>query len=344
MIKKGKTLFSIIILFLLAAAIISGLILLKQKQDIREKASESLATIYLEPKTKDVNKGDLFSFKVLLNSNDDHVTGIDFQINFEPDKFRVTSVTRGKDSNSLDQEIINNYDNQKGQISYAVYTLNKEKAIYGNSLEIAEINLQVLENAKFGESFFSFDPSTAGSAVDRNINVITQSIPSTITIVENKIDSDSIGGEGEPNSCGGTCGSNYNCKANFFCFEGYCKNPVCPEEADCECPDEVVQDSQPTSQPTPTPTTQRTSSPTASPTAAAAFGSYNQTSLSKGDDSTPIPIPNGLDATTPKSESKTFNKLVYLLGFLLLVGMVYFGYMTIKSAREKPKIIHPENL
>lgn len=41
--------------------------------------------------------------------------------------------------------------------------------------------------------------------------------------------------EGEPNSCGGTCGSNYNCKANLYCYQGFCRNPICSSETDCDC-------------------------------------------------------------------------------------------------------------
>lgn len=40
---------------------------------------------------------------------------------------------------------------------------------------------------------------------------------------------------GEPNSCGGTCGSNNNCKANLFCYQGYCRNPNCKTSGDCSC-------------------------------------------------------------------------------------------------------------
>jgi len=42
--------------------------------------------------------------------------------------------------------------------------------------------------------------------------------------------------QAEPNSCGGTCGSNYNCKAGFFCYQGYCRNPACQTDTDCVCP------------------------------------------------------------------------------------------------------------
>lgn len=40
---------------------------------------------------------------------------------------------------------------------------------------------------------------------------------------------------GEPNYCGGTCGSNYNCREGYFCFNGYCRNPICAGDSDCVC-------------------------------------------------------------------------------------------------------------
>lgn len=44
----------------------------------------------------------------------------------------------------------------------------------------------------------------------------------------------------EPNSCGGTCGSNYNCKSNLYCYQGYCRNPICSEKTDCNCASATV--------------------------------------------------------------------------------------------------------
>ncbi|KKP38817.1 hypothetical protein A2130_04950 [Candidatus Woesebacteria bacterium GWC2_33_12] len=40
---------------------------------------------------------------------------------------------------------------------------------------------------------------------------------------------------GEPNYCGGTCGSNYNCQGGYFCFNGFCRNPICAGDSDCNC-------------------------------------------------------------------------------------------------------------
>ncbi len=40
---------------------------------------------------------------------------------------------------------------------------------------------------------------------------------------------------GDPNYCGGTCGSNNNCQANYFCNKGSCRNPLCPDKSNCNC-------------------------------------------------------------------------------------------------------------
>ncbi len=40
---------------------------------------------------------------------------------------------------------------------------------------------------------------------------------------------------GTPNYCGGTCGSNSNCQAGLSCNGGFCRNPECPGENDCNC-------------------------------------------------------------------------------------------------------------
>jgi hypothetical protein len=45
----------------------------------------------------------------------------------------------------------------------------------------------------------------------------------------------SVPATGQPNSCGGTCGSNYNCQGNLFCYQGVCRNPACAEKTDCNC-------------------------------------------------------------------------------------------------------------
>lgn len=46
---------------------------------------------------------------------------------------------------------------------------------------------------------------------------------------------------GQPNSCGGTCGSNTNCASGLFCYiqsgatSGFCRNSTCSTDTDCNC-------------------------------------------------------------------------------------------------------------
>jgi LPXTG-motif cell wall-anchored protein len=50
---------------------------------------------------------------------------------------------------------------------------------------------------------------------------------------------------GTPNSCNGTCGSNYDCQGGYYCYNGNCRSPNCPNDSSCNCGA--------TSTPTPTP-------------------------------------------------------------------------------------------
>lgn len=38
-----------------------------------------------------------------------------------------------------------------------------------------------------------------------------------------------------PNSCGGTCGNNYNCTSGLICSNGFCRNPNCVNDYSCTC-------------------------------------------------------------------------------------------------------------
>ena len=40
---------------------------------------------------------------------------------------------------------------------------------------------------------------------------------------------------GAPNSCNGTCGSNFNCQSDLVCFNGFCRNPSCTFSSNCNC-------------------------------------------------------------------------------------------------------------
>ncbi len=77
---------------------------------------------------------------------------------------------------------------------------------------------------------------------------------------------------GEPNSCGGTCGSNTNCGSGLFCYivsgqtSGFCRNASCSTDTDCNCGSSTATA---TSTTKPTSTTKANSTTKASGTATA---------------------------------------------------------------------------
>lgn len=67
--------------------------------------------------------------------------------------------------------------------------------------------------------------------------------------------------EDPPNFCGGTCGSNVNCQANLYCYQGFCRNPICSTDTDCTCDLETTKPTQSAI----TSVTKQTSTPAISP-------------------------------------------------------------------------------
>lgn len=127
---------------------------------------------------------------------------------------------------------------------------------------------------------------------------------------------------GEPNSCGGTCGSNYNCKANLYCYQGYCRNPDCRTKTNCSCTSS-------TSTPSPKP---KTASPRPTQTSEVVY-------------LTPVPRRSSFFATnTPRAvetpiigmaESKKTNLsfLLYFAAGSFITSLIFFGIGALNKNR-----------
>lgn len=153
--------------------------------------------------------------------------------------------------------------------------------------------------------------------------------------------------QGEPNFCGGTCGSNYNCQANFFCFEGYCRNPICSSDVDCIC--NIA---------TATPSITATSKSTLKPTPTI-------TPEPKGGNKTPNPVetivpiktivpivypspsqtPDVLITTNDMEAQILADFIKYSIGILVLVIVSATGFVIWKKSKLKiPHILPPTNI
>lgn len=160
-----------------------------------------------------------------------------------------------------------------------------------------------------------------------------------------------IGG-GEPNSCGGTCGSNYNCKANLYCYQGYCRNPLCSTDTDCDCKTSATATAtaRATTRPavgtvTKTATAKSTASSKSSAKPSATYSSgisreLLQTIEPSAAESDP------LDQGEPKPENEFFAKyaLYFVAGFILIAIVATIFALKKKKEESIPHILPPTNI
>jgi protein-disulfide isomerase len=151
--------------------------------------------------------------------------------------------------------------------------------------------------------------------------------------------------EGEPNSCGGTCGSNYNCKANLYCYQGFCRNPICSSDTDCDCSTTsatVAPTKKPvsyiTSKVTPKPLSKSTSKSSSRPSS-----TYVPGVITLGSSEPMSRVPEE-EATAP--ENMFFAKYaVYLFaGFIVIVVSTIFFAIKKKHDSSIPHIMPPTNI
>jgi protein-disulfide isomerase len=163
-----------------------------------------------------------------------------------------------------------------------------------------------------------------------------------------------IGGyvEGEPNGCGGTCGSNYNCKANFYCYQGFCRNPICSDDTDCNCSSDA------TAKPTVKPTTKAvggasgslsTISPRRTSTAKASTRPTSSGGISKGLLEL-IETENTIDGTDEVTPTAPENQFFTKYAIYIFAGFVVLAITAIAFALKKkkddniPHILPPTNI
>lgn len=140
--------------------------------------------------------------------------------------------------------------------------------------------------------------------------------------------------QGEPNSCGGTCGSNYNCKANLYCYKGYCRNPLCSYKTDCNCTTATIS-------PTATPAATVTPSPTIKPI-------QTQTPIATVSATPSIEPVVELQINEPENVYKDqffAEYALYLFGLFVLIVILSI-YLTVKSNRKNnhSNITPPTNI
>lgn len=262
--KTNKTLLGLIAIIFLVFSILLGSLTLRNKQNIAEKASGS-SKLYISPSTLNVSKNEDLNVSVKIDTNSDQVTGIDLVLNFDNKFIHINSIEAGSDISGFSNVFINDIDNSQGVINFSAFTIDKSLAIKGSDLEILKINASIIPSS--GNTIISFDPTSAVSATNESSSVLTDTSSLSLTIIAPTLAPTAsplpTSAPGEPNSCGGTCGSDSNCKSSYTCYKGYCRNPNCTWSNNCGCTDAT---SAPTPKVTNKPVTNKTSTPVYEPT------------------------------------------------------------------------------
>jgi len=329
-------------LALLLTGLFAGAMLVRQNQNINEGAAPA-SSIYFSPNTQNVGQNNNFNFNIKIDSTENLISGVDIRIKFDKDIFEIVSLEKGQSISDFNNLITSETGNNTGEIKYIAFTLDKSKAINGSNLDILKVNAKVKGDAPKATYTIEFADQTAASGLLETQNIITGSDSTSITITDHT-NSDSTYVEGEPNSCGGTCGSNNNCKANLYCYQGFCRNPICSTETDCDC------------------AIQKTATATAKPSSAS-VGLSKGATIKPVSSSSPKPTPtytagmalidkptelerDDSEETAESPINMFFTKYaMYLLGGFILIIIVSIIYATKKRRSiNLPHIVPPTNI
>lgn len=190
-IKKGKIYSTVATTVLLFLGIVVGVLLStkhnqqnqKNIQPIEEKAAGT-TIVSVFPKTQNLTKNQNFSFSIRADTGKNQITAVDIKLKFDPLVVEINSLEMGSDLVDLDNTIENSIDNDVGEISFVVFTLDKTKAVSGESIEILKINAKVKNTASLGTHSVTIDPSSAMAAVGESQNVLVDSLNAELIVKE----------------------------------------------------------------------------------------------------------------------------------------------------------------
>ncbi len=179
--NKAKIIWTSIGIIALVGGIVAGLLLVQKQQDIREKAAPA-TSLSVTPGSQSKTPGQTFTQSVVMDTGANQVSGVQFEINFDPQAVEVTGIQKGSGIASLDQEIKNEINNTTGRISYSAFTLNSSNWVNGQGLSALTITAKVKDSASSGTYQTGFAGTTAVSASGEGQNVVTGTTPGTLTV------------------------------------------------------------------------------------------------------------------------------------------------------------------
>jgi hypothetical protein len=186
--------------------------------------------LYFEPTSQEVKRDTDFTVNILIDVESQSAFGADAVINFPSGDITVKSITKGEFFSHFSQAqgtgklelhgyFAAPFESKSGGGKFATLTLSSNKDSGSGSLTFtctgSGADTQILNSG--GTNILS-----CASLNTQTLNYISAATGGTST-------------DGPTNACGGTCGSHYNCNSGLFCFEGFCRNPLCSSDTTCGC-------------------------------------------------------------------------------------------------------------
>ena len=179
--SKTKIILAITGTLVLVGGLAAGVLLIQKNQELRTQASPA-TSLFITPNSQNKTPGQTFTQNVVINTGTNLVSGVQFEIEFNPQTVEIVSIQKGGGINSLDQEIKNEINNTSGRISYTAFTLSPSNWVNGQGLSALTITAKVKDSATNGLYQTTFAGTTAVSASGEGQNVVTGTTPGGITV------------------------------------------------------------------------------------------------------------------------------------------------------------------
>lgn len=280
--------------------------------------------LFLEPSPVNLPTGVDTQIKLQIDAESTAVFGADASINFPASDMTITSVTNGGFFTDF------SYAPSAGKLEIHGFFSSAYDSKTGTGT-IAIINVKGNKSTGAGQMTFTC-AGTSETEILRNSdgqNILSCSSLSTLVLSYGSSSGSNNGTTLDPNatnSCGGTCGSNYNCNSGLYCYSGFCRNPDCPTSLTCGCTATVKPttkaSTKPKSSTKPTPQVVTLAKYTASPSAS------------------PIDISD--QTTTPETPRKYDIKTVGIwAGVAILIFVILSMLASFIKGKNKPPQITP---
>lgn len=173
----AKKIVSLVVLIFLLAAIPITYFVLKQRQEVRQKAAPA-STLSFSPSQKTVKAGDTFPLNILIDTAENSVVTASLYITYDATKLSVVSLTNAVNF----PNILTSADiTTPGKASIAVSTQSYNQPYHG-SATVAVITFKALASTTSSIQVGFGSETYAGGVGEGNNNVLIQKTPSILTI------------------------------------------------------------------------------------------------------------------------------------------------------------------